>query len=161
MIKIIPSKDAGKTARKLKEQGKVIVVAGGCFDILHLGHIKFLEEAKKQGDFLFVILESDESVKSKKGEKRPINSQHDRAYILSALSSVNFVIPLQGVTTNQDYDTLMAEISPSVIATTQNDPGVKHKERQAKKIGGKVKFVIRRIGNISTSKLAGFSDTEL
>jgi len=76
---------------ELRVQGKKIVFTNGCFDILHPGHIKYLEESKKQGNILIVGLNSDESVKRLKGEGRPINTQQDRADVLSALNSVDFV----------------------------------------------------------------------
>ena len=154
MAKILSINQAIQAAKELKKEGKTIVIAGGCFDILHIGHIAFLENAKKEGNYLFVLLEDDKSVENKKGKGRPINNQQDRAKILSHLDFVDFVVLLKEMTGSDEYDTLMAEISPNVIATTQNDPGVKHKERQAKKIGGYIKFVTPRIEQISSSKLA-------
>ncbi|HIP29546.1 MAG TPA: D-glycero-beta-D-manno-heptose-7-phosphate kinase [Sulfurospirillum arcachonense] len=71
---------------------KKIVFTNGCFDILHVGHVKYLEVAKSFGDMLIVGLNSDESVKRLKGESRPINISEDRAYVLSALESVSFVV---------------------------------------------------------------------
>ena len=62
-----------------------IVLVGGCFDILHLGHVVFLEKAKKEGDVLVVLLESDEKVRFLKGKGRPVHTQSERAEILSAL----------------------------------------------------------------------------
>lgn len=71
---------------------KNIVFTNGCFDILHVGHVKYLETAKSFGDMLIVGLNSDDSVKRLKGESRPINTSEDRAYVLSALESVSFVV---------------------------------------------------------------------
>jgi D-beta-D-heptose 7-phosphate kinase/D-beta-D-heptose 1-phosphate adenosyltransferase len=76
----------------LKNRGKKIVFTNGCFDILHIGHVKYLEEAKSFGDVLILGLNSDESVTALKGEGRPINPQLDRAYILAALESVDYVV---------------------------------------------------------------------
>ena len=76
---------------RLKKLGKKIVFTNGCFDILHRGHVSYLDTAKSYGDVLILGLNSDESVKKLKGEGRPINSEEDRAYILSALESVDFV----------------------------------------------------------------------
>lgn len=72
-------------------QNKKIVFTNGCFDILHKGHVAYLEEAKKLGDLLVVGLNSDESVRRLKGPERPINNQFDRQYVLSQLKSVDFV----------------------------------------------------------------------
>ncbi len=73
-------------------EGKKIVFTNGCFDLLHVGHIKYLEEAKRNGDVLIVGLNSDDSVKKLKGLSRPINTQEDRAYILASLEPVDFVV---------------------------------------------------------------------
>ena len=76
----------------LKKRGKKIVFTNGCFDILHVGHVKYLEEAKSFGDVLILGLNADESVATLKGEGRPINPQMDRAYILAALEPVDYVV---------------------------------------------------------------------
>ena len=76
----------------LKNRGKKIVFTNGCFDILHVGHIKYLEEAKSFGDVLILGLNSDESVTTLKGKGRPINLEMDRAYILAALEPVDYVV---------------------------------------------------------------------
>ena len=81
-----------KLAKKLHSQGKKIVFTNGCFDILHVGHVKYLEEAKSYGDVLILGLNADSSVRKLKGESRPINTQDDRAYILASLESVDYVV---------------------------------------------------------------------
>ncbi|PRM88012.1 bifunctional heptose 7-phosphate kinase/heptose 1-phosphate adenyltransferase [Aliarcobacter cryaerophilus] len=77
---------------KLHNQGKKIVFTNGCFDILHVGHVKYLEVAKSYGDVLILGLNADSSVRKLKGETRPINTQDDRAYILASLESVDYVV---------------------------------------------------------------------
>ncbi len=72
--------------------GKTVVTTNGCFDILHVGHVRYLEKTKTFGDFLIVLLNSDKSVKSIKGPSRPVNSELDRAEILSALRCVDYVV---------------------------------------------------------------------
>jgi len=81
-----------KDLKTLQSKGKKIVFTNGCFDILHVGHIKYLEEAKKCGDVLVIGLNSDESVKKLKGKDRPINGQQDRLKVLSNLKSVDCVM---------------------------------------------------------------------
>lgn len=81
-----------KLASKLHSLGKKIVFTNGCFDILHVGHVKYLEEARSYGDVLILGLNADSSVKKLKGESRPINNQDDRAYILASLESVDYVV---------------------------------------------------------------------
>lgn len=153
MNKILTIQQAIEVSQKLKNQNKKIVLAGGVFDILHSGHIAFLLHAKKQGDFLFVFLESDEKVKLAKGEKRPINIQQKRAAILSSLPSVDYVILLPFLKENKEYDDLVAKIKPDIIATTKDDKNIQHKKRQAEAIGAKVVEVIELIPNLSTTLL--------
>lgn len=80
-------------AKKFLEDNKdkKVVFTNGCFDILHSGHVAYLNEAKKQGDVLFLGLNSDESIKRLKGENRPINSEKDRKFVLENLRSIDFV----------------------------------------------------------------------
>ena len=86
--------DAIKTiVNRYKANGKKIVFTNGCFDILHVGHVKYLQIAKSFGDILIVGLNSDESVSRLKGPTRPVNIAQDRAYLLAALEAVDFVVP--------------------------------------------------------------------
>ena len=77
---------------KLHKNGKTVVTTNGCFDILHVGHVRYLEKTKTFADVLIVLLNSDKSVRSIKGESRPINPESDRAEILSALRCVDYVV---------------------------------------------------------------------
>lgn len=85
-------KEIENTVERLKKQNKKIVFTNGCFDILHKGHVQYLDKAKSFGDVLILGLNSDSSVKALKGDNRPINTQDDRAYILAALESVDYVV---------------------------------------------------------------------
>jgi len=96
---------------KLKTNRKKIVFTNGCFDLLHVGHIRYLSQAKKLGDFLIVGLNSDRSVKMLKGNDRPINSFEDRATLLSALKSVDLVIMFE----EQTPENLIKEIVPDIL----------------------------------------------
>ncbi|WP_457597571.1 D-glycero-beta-D-manno-heptose-7-phosphate kinase [Hydrogenimonas sp.] len=88
----IKSREAlAKTVRRLKNEGKKIVFTNGCFDILHLGHVKYLEKARSFGDVLIVGVNGDASVRRLKGPERPINPEFDRAYLLAALDAVDYV----------------------------------------------------------------------
>ena len=91
--KIIKSSlDLQKTIKTWKKNNQKIVFTNGCFDILHLGHIKTLSESKKLGDKLVVGLNNDESVKVLKGKNRPINNNYHRSMVLAALSFVDLVV---------------------------------------------------------------------
>jgi len=81
-----------QTVARLKKQNKKIVFTNGCFDILHKGHVQYLDTAKSFGDVLILGLNSDASVKALKGDNRPINCEEDRGYILAALESVDYVV---------------------------------------------------------------------
>jgi len=77
---------------RLKKQGKEIVFTNGCFDILHVGHIRYLTRARKLGDILVVGLNTDRSVRMIKGEKRPIVSEEERAEVLASLEVIDYVV---------------------------------------------------------------------
>lgn len=153
MNKILSINQAAKLSKEFKQSGKSIVLVGGCFDILHTGHILFLEAAKKEGDLLFLLLESDKNIEKKKGKGRPINSQKHRSLVLSAISYVDYIIPLKGVTNSQEYDKLMVQINPDIVAMTKGDPGLEQRERQVKITGAKIKLVIDNIKGKSTTDL--------
>ena len=99
------------TINKIKSEGKKIVFTNGCFDLLHVGHIKYLSQAKDLGDILIIGLNSDKSVKKLKGNNRPINSFEDRAKLLAALKSVDLVIMFE----EQTPENLIKEIIPDVL----------------------------------------------
>ncbi len=83
--------EAIEQVQRWKKEGKTIVTSNGTFDILHAAHVQILEEAKKQGDKLILLLNSDSSVKKNKGEKRPIVPEQERAALLRALRCVDYV----------------------------------------------------------------------
>ena len=87
--------DIQKIVKRYKDNGKRVVFTNGCFDILHVGHVKYLQVAKSFGDVLIVGLNSDASVSRLKGPTRPINVAEDRAYLLAALEAVDFVVPFE------------------------------------------------------------------
>jgi len=98
-------------SKELKARGKKIIFTNGCFDILHAGHVRYLETAKSYGDILILGLNSDRSVTALKGEGRPINIQMDRAYILAALEAVDYVVVFDEDT---PYDLIKA-VKPHVL----------------------------------------------
>jgi len=95
----------------LKKRGKKIVFTNGCFDILHAGHVRYLAAAEAEGDVLVVGLNSDKSVKSIKGSKRPIIKQEQRAEVLAALKSIDYVI----IFNEPDPFKLICQIKPDVL----------------------------------------------
>lgn len=161
MKKILNIKEVVEIAKELHSRGKSITLVGGCFDILHVGHLIFLENAKKQGDVLFVLLESDATIKKLKGKNRPINTQKNRASILAALKVVDCVVCLPAMSKDNQYDEIITQIRPSIIAITQGDYSIHHKERQAKKVNGKVVIVTAIIKDQSTTRLAELISKDL
>ncbi len=95
----------------LRATGKKIVFTNGCFDLIHTGHTRYLEQAKSCGDVLIVAVNSDASVHTIKGEKRPINPQEDRAETLAALESVDFVT----IFDEPDPYRVISELQPDVL----------------------------------------------
>ena len=95
----------------MKNKHQKFVFTNGCFDIIHKGHITYLEEASKMGEILIVGLNSDESVRKLKGPNRPINNEDDRAKVLSSLSSVDYIIIFEE---NDPYN-LIKELKPSIL----------------------------------------------
>ncbi len=103
--------DIQAVVKRYKENGKKVVFTNGCFDILHVGHVKYLQIAKSFGDILIVGLNSDESVSRLKGPTRPVNIAQDRAYLLAALEAVDFVVPF---TDDTPYE-LIKMVAPDVL----------------------------------------------
>ncbi len=136
--KIVLSSNLKRIIQKLKKTGKVIVFTNGCFDILHAGHVDYLQKAKKLGDVLVIALNTDTSVRKLKGKNRPIVSEKDRAKVLAALECV-------------DYVTFFDELTPfEIIKNLKPDILVKGADYKHKEIvgrdtvlsyGGKVKTV--------------------
>lgn len=92
-MEILTSKeDIIKIVRDGQKDGKTFVATNGCFDILHVGHVRYLQKTKTLADYSIIMLNSDVSVKAIKGETRPINNQSDRAELLKALSCVDYVV---------------------------------------------------------------------
>ncbi len=108
---LLSSNDLAGVVRKAQAQGLKVVFTNGCFDLLHLGHVHYLSEARRLGDLLVVGLNSDASVRKLKGEGRPVVAQADRAGVLCALSSVDYVCIFEEDTP----DALIRLVSPDVL----------------------------------------------
>ncbi|MFA6184622.1 MAG: adenylyltransferase/cytidyltransferase family protein [Candidatus Shapirobacteria bacterium] len=128
-----------------------IVLVGGCFDIVHLGHLIFLEKAKAKGDILIVLLESDENIKKNKGQNRPINNQENRAVFLTKLKMVDYVIKLPEMKNDEEYLEIIKKLKPEIIAVSENDNNLEKKMKQANEVGAKVLEVSKSIPHQSTS----------
>lgn len=135
--------------RYLRRQGKTVVFANGCFDLLHVGHVALLERAKQLGDVLIVAINSDRSARKLKGPSRPLLAQADRATMLAALESV-------------DYVTVFDEPTPyRFISTLEPDVLIKGADWSAGEIVGS--DVVKRRGGrvVRVPLVSGFSTTQL
>ena len=149
MENLITKENIKKIIDELKKQNKKIVMTNGCFDILHAGHVIYLNESKKFGDVLIVGLNSDVSVKALKGPTRPINSELDRAEVLLGLKSVDYVILFDEISPVN----LLDEIKPNIYTkgadyTLETLPETK----TVQKNGGEIKF-IKLVEGKSTTKI--------
>ncbi|HUT84555.1 MAG TPA: D-glycero-beta-D-manno-heptose 1-phosphate adenylyltransferase [Thermodesulfobacteriota bacterium] len=94
-----------------QKAGKKIVFTNGCYDLIHVGHVRYLKEAKSHGDFLVVAVNSDSSVRKLKGEKRPLIPEQERAEVLSALSCVDYLVIFDEV----DPHKIISYLKPDVL----------------------------------------------
>lgn len=109
MGRVVPFQKIAEELSSLRS--RKIVFTNGCFDLLHVGHVRYLQEAKAQGDLLVVGVNSDASVKRLKGPTRPIQNENDRAEILAALSAVDYVV----IFTDDTPATLIESVRPHVL----------------------------------------------
>lgn len=110
MGQVIRRDNIVQLVNELRSQGKTVVATNGCFDILHVGHVRYLQKTKSFADVSIVLLNSDISVKSIKGPARPINDENDRAEILCALACVDYVVLFD----ENSPKNLLDEIKPDV-----------------------------------------------
>lgn len=110
MGELVKRENIRQIVKDIQDTGKTVVTTNGCFDILHVGHVRYLQKTKSFADYSIVLLNSDKSVKLIKGEDRPINNESDRAEILCALSCVDYVVLFDE---NSPRD-LLDEIKPDV-----------------------------------------------
>ena len=106
----------------LKQQGRTIVFTNGCFDLLHPGHVAYLEAARDFGDALIVAVNSDRSVRALKGHTRPITPERDRAHVLAALACVDFVVAFDDDTAERLLSFLQPEIYVKGGDYTETEP---------------------------------------
>lgn len=147
--KIASLEDTQRLVSQWKSDGQKIVFTNGCFDILHLGHIDYLEKARRLGDRLVIGLNTDDSVRRLKGKDRPLNNEHSRARILAALQFVDAVVLF-------DDDTpyhLIGQLIPDIL--------VKGNDYLAENIVG-ADIVLAHSGKVETIELVkGYSTTNI
>jgi len=147
--KVLTKEALQKVCSDLKKQGKRIVSTNGCFDILHLGHLQYLEKARALGDVLICAVNSDESVRKLKGPSRPIHSENTRALQLAALESIDYVV----VFGEDNPEKILALIQPHVHVKGGDYRAEDLPEKKiVEQFGGEVKCV---------ALTPGFSTTQL
>lgn len=149
--KIISLEELAGASKKIRQAGKKLVVTNGCFDLLHVGHVRYLKSARQLGDVLAVGLNGDQSVRELKGPGRPINNEKDRAEVLAALECVDLVVIFPEVRATRFLQAAAAGVyvKGGDYTTETLDP----EERAAiEKAGAEIRFVPFEPG-YSTSQL--------
>ena len=149
--KIVTIEQLSARSETLKLQGRKLVLTNGCFDLLHVGHVRYLQAARKLGDALGVALNGDDSVRLLKGEGRPLNNEADRAEVLAALSCVDYVTIFQNVRATRVIEIVRPSmyVKGGDYTTATLDP----EERMAlEKIGTEIR-ILPLIPDHSTSRL--------
>ncbi len=112
MNKVVSGAELANAAKKLRHDGKRLVATNGCFDLLHVGHVRYLKAARALGDALAVGINGDDSVRALKGDGRPLNKERDRAEVLAALECVDFVTVFPEVRATE----FLEQVRPAIYA---------------------------------------------
>lgn len=148
MGQVINRKEIKNVIQELKNKNITTVFTNGCFDILHIGHVRYLKESAKYGDKLIIGLNSDSSVRKLKGESRPINNESDRAELLSELGFVDYVV----IFDEDTPENLLDEIKPDIYTKGADYTVETLPEAQTViKNGGKVEFITLVEGKSTTN----------
>ena len=146
---LLSQRDMQKKVKQLQENGKKVVFTNGVFDILHVGHLTYLEEARELGDVLIVGVNSDRSVKTNKGDKRPINSEKNRAEMLLGLKFVDFTV----IFDEKTPENLLSLLKPDIHVKGGDYKKEDLPETEiVEKNGGEVK-ILSFVDNISTTEI--------
>ncbi|MDQ3684274.1 MAG: D-glycero-beta-D-manno-heptose 1-phosphate adenylyltransferase [Acidobacteriota bacterium] len=147
--KILRRDEAGVVRARLREAGRRLVFTNGCFDVLHVGHVRYLQSARALGESLMVAINSDRSVRALKGKGRPINSEDERAEMLAALGAVDYVT----VFDEDSPRALIAELLPDVLAKGGDySLGEIHGREEVEAAGGRV-VALPFIEGVSTTSI--------
>jgi rfaE bifunctional protein nucleotidyltransferase chain/domain len=156
--KILGPAELKRRLTALRRQGKVVAFTNGCFDILHSGHVRYLETAKENNTVLIVGLNSDASVRKIKGPQRPIVPQADRAVVLAALACVDFVVIFYEETPLE----LIRQLKPDVLIKGADWKGKKIAGSEvAVSYGGKVRLIKYTANRSSTNIIRKIRDQAL
>lgn len=136
--KVIPRAEVVTLGERLRQEGQQVVFANGCFDLLHVGHVRYLEGARRQGDVLVVGVNSDRSVRQLKGAERPLLPEDARAELLAAMEAVSYVVIFDNITAEK----ILRDLKPDVHCKGTDYTEDTVPEREAvKDWGGRVVIV--------------------
>jgi D-beta-D-heptose 7-phosphate kinase/D-beta-D-heptose 1-phosphate adenosyltransferase len=148
---VVSQQELITAASQCRQRGEVIVMTNGCFDILHAGHVTYLQQAREQGDRLIVAVNIDETVRKLKGEDRPVNPLEHRMRMLAALECVDWVLPFEEETPMR----LICEVLPDVLVKGgDNDPDKIPGGDCVRENGGEVR-VLSYVEGVSTTEIIG------
>jgi rfaE bifunctional protein nucleotidyltransferase chain/domain len=149
--KILDPDSLAVVAESLRAQDRKLVLTNGCFDLLHTGHVRYLQAARALGDALVVAINGDDSVRALKGEGRPLNTERDRAEVVAALECVSYVVIFPEVRVTS----LLEKVRPAIyVKGGDYTPATLHPEERAalEKIGAEIRILPFEPG-YSTSRL--------
>lgn len=148
--------------KKFKKEGKTIVLVTGVYDILHIGHVRFLGRAKASGEILIVMLDGDSVVRHKKSDRRPINQERIRAEVLESLMAVDLIYIFNPAHKPkfEDWFEICKILRPNILAVSENDPLLRQKRMSLKEIYCQVRVVTPLIKNESTTRIARLLEIE-
>ncbi len=150
--KLISREQLGAWREQLRHSGKRLVVTNGCFDLVHAGHVTYLENARAQGDLLLVGLNSDESVRLLKGAGRPLNNENDRAIVLAGMASVDAIC----IFNERSATRFLAEARPDVYVKGGDytlETLNREERRLVEEAGGKIVIIPLVPGRSTTALL--------
>jgi len=154
VAKIITLSQLPTIIREARCKKQRLVLATGVFDLLHSGHLKFLQAAQKHGDILLVGLETDKRVKKLKGSERPIWNLSKRLEMVSKVEGVDYIFALpEKFATLKDYEQFMSQVKPDILAVSSHTPYQSIKKILVEKYGGRLKVVLAYHPHVSTSKI--------
>jgi rfaE bifunctional protein nucleotidyltransferase chain/domain len=138
--KIVSTSELAKLSEQCRQDGQVLVFTNGCFDILHVGHVRYLQAARSRGDMLAVAINGDESVRYLKGPSRPINAELDRAEVLAALGCVDYVVLFHTPRVSEVIRTVRPQlyVKGGDYTVDALDPGERHALEEA---GSKIEIL--------------------
>ena len=146
---IVTESELQQAIQAAQSRGETVVMTNGCFDILHAGHVTYLEEASRLGDRLIVAVNIDETVRALKGADRPVNVVDNRMKVLSALGCVDWVVPF----TEETPERLICDLKPDMLVKGgDNDPDKIPGARCVRENGGQV-AVMTYVDGISTTQI--------